>query len=170
MRSMRVHSGVAVTAAALLGAGTVATLTVAPAGPAFAAPPTVCTATGGTITTDTLIDGIRWNVHVFNSSATFTPAQNTNVQYLVVGGGGGGRDSSGRPILGAPFVAPLVARATRGGEAERPCAPALALRGIRVAAANRRHQPAPRRLVQDLPCLRGGAGRCPPVDTRCRRS
>lgn len=91
MRSARARSGVAIVAAALLGAGTVATLTVAPATPAFAAGPTVCTATGGTpVTTDTLIDGIRWNVHVFNADGTFTPGQSTNVEYLLVGGGGGG--------------------------------------------------------------------------------
>lgn len=64
-------------------------------GPARAAGPVACTATGGTITSDVTIGGIRYNIHVFNSSATLTPAQATRVDYLVVGGGGGGGGGRG---------------------------------------------------------------------------
>jgi hypothetical protein len=73
----------------------VAATLVGPAPVAQAAGPVVCTATGGTITNDVTIDGIRYNIHVFNSSGTFTPAQATRVDYLVVGGGGGGGGGRG---------------------------------------------------------------------------
>ncbi len=61
--------------------------------PALAAGPTVCTSTGGSTTTAT-IGGIRYNIVTFIAGGTFTPAQATSADYLLVGGGGGGGGGS----------------------------------------------------------------------------
>ena len=47
------------------------------------------TATGGTITEDTVL-GVTYQVHTFTTGGTFSISATTTVEYLIVGGGGGG--------------------------------------------------------------------------------
>jgi hypothetical protein len=84
------------------GAGSTVTGPTGPTGPAGSSPSTGMTATGGTITTNVLIDGNLYNVHTFTSSGTFalnSLASNgpSFIDMLLVGGGGGGGcgDTSG---------------------------------------------------------------------------
>ena len=48
------------------------------------------TATGGTTTTDIVVDGVHYRVHQFNSTGTFTVTKPGFVEYLMHGGGSGG--------------------------------------------------------------------------------
>lgn len=86
------HPGRVFVALAAVTVSSIALL-VAPASPSFAAGPVVCTSTGGNSTTTATIGGIRYNIVSFTSGGTFTPAQATRADYLVVGGGGGGGGS-----------------------------------------------------------------------------
>lgn len=71
-----------------LGAALIVQAVLLPS-PASAAPPTVCTSTGG-VTEQQTIDGAPFIVVTFNADDTFTPAQETSIEYLIVAGGGGG--------------------------------------------------------------------------------
>ncbi|MDO8309684.1 MAG: fibronectin type III domain-containing protein [Actinomycetota bacterium] len=72
--------------AAVLSAIVLAVLT---APPAAGDGPVACTSTGGTVVQQD-IGGVKYLVATFSADGTFTPGQETPVEYLIVGGGGGG--------------------------------------------------------------------------------